>query len=340
MYSRRQFILQCTIAVGAWCHSSSTLMAKPFRRRRQKCASRTRSDHLGEDVGKVIGLSVMTLKNPYFRTLADAAVTEANQHGYRIVIASADLDIGTQIKQVGEFVEQNVSAIMLIPCDGKAIGPAIRQANAAEIPVFTMDSRCTAADAKVVSHVVTDNLLGGKQAAQAMIEALGRQGGEVAILDFKSAEACRLRTRGFVMEIANYNSRLNDGEIKIVAHLDGGGMMNTGKTAAQKAIRAHPHLRGIFAINDPSALGASSALISAGLTKRVSIIGFDGQLEGRQAIKRGIIYADPMQQPGRIGITTIQTVIKHLRNETVMSEILIPTELYRKANADRDPQLR
>jgi ribose transport system substrate-binding protein len=288
----------------------------------------------------VIGLSAITLKNPYYRTLADAAVTEANQHGHRIVLASADLDVKTQIKQVDDFVEQDVLAIILIPCDGKAIGPAIRRANAAEIPVFTMDIRCTAADAKVVSHVVTDNLLGGKQAAQAMIEALGKKGGEVAILDFKSAEACQLRTRGFFIEIANHNSRTNGGEIKVVAHLDGGGMKERGWRAAQAAIRAHPNLRGIFAINDRSALGASSALISAGLAEQVSIIGFDGQLEGRQAIKRGIIYADPMQQPGRIGITTIQTVIKHLRKETVMSEILIPTELYRKANADRDPQLR
>ena len=320
--------------------NDKTLRAKLFRRRRKQCASRTRPNHVAEDVGKVIGLSAISLENPYFRILVDAAVTEANQHGYRIVIASADLDIETQIKHVGDFVEQDVSAIILIPCDAKAIGPAIRRANATEIPVFTVDIRCTAADAKVVSHVTTDNLLGGKQAAQAMIEALGIQGGEVAILDFKTAEACRLRTRGFFIEIANYNSRRNGGEIKVVAHLDGGGMKHTGMRAAQEAVRAHPDLRGIFAINDPSALGASSALITAGLTEKVSIIGFDGQLEGRRAIKRGIIYADPMQQPGRIGITTIQTVIKHLRKETVMSEILIPTELYRKANADRDPQLR
>lgn len=315
-------------------------MAKPFGRRRRDCASRNRPAHLVEDAGKVIALSAISLTNSYFRTLADAAVAEANQHGYRTIVASAHLDIKTQIKQVGKFVEQNVSAIMLIPCDAKAIGPAIRLANAAEIPVFTVDIRCTAAAAKVVSHVVTDNLLGGKQAAQAMIEALGKQGGEVAILDFKSAEACRLRTRGFVIEIANHNSYRKGGEIKVVAHLDGGAMMDTGRRTAQDAIQAHPDLRGIFAINDPSALGASSAVISAGLKEKVSIIGFDGQLEGRRAIKRGIIYADPIQRPGRIGITTVQTIIKHLKKETVMSEILIPTELYRKANADRDPQLR
>ena len=170
-----------------------------------------------------------------------------------------------------------------------------------------------------------------------MIEALGMPGGKVAILDFKIVKACRLRTKGFFEEIGQHNARRKVGKIKIVAQLDGGGMKGRGMKAAEDAIQAHPDLRGIFAINDPSALGASVAVAAAGLKGKVSIIGFDGQPEGRQAIKRGSIYADAIQRPDKIGITAIQAVIKHLNKEKVPSEILVPTRLYRKRDTVMDP---
>jgi ribose transport system substrate-binding protein len=50
-------------------------------------------------------------------------------------------------------------------------------------------------------------------------------------------------------------------------------------------LQAFPDIVGIFAINDPSALGARGALEKAGKADKVVIIGFDGQPEGKQAIK-------------------------------------------------------
>ena len=74
-------------------------------------------------------------------------------------------------------------------------------------------------------------------------------------------------------------------------------MKDQGYKAAEDALQAHSDLAGIFAINDPSALGARAALEKAGKADQVKIIGFDGQPEGKQAIKEGKIYADPVQFP-------------------------------------------
>ena len=109
--------------------------------------------------------------------------------------------------------------------------------------------------------------------------------------------------------------------------------------AAEDLIQAHPDLNGIFAINDPSALGAYAALEKAGKERQVKIIGFDGQLEGKQAIKARKIYADPIQFPDRIGVETVRTIIRHFEGREVSKELLIPTSLYRKADAERDPAL-
>jgi ribose transport system substrate-binding protein len=287
-----------------------------------------------------IGLSVLTLTNPFFKEIADSMNATAAEHGYEVVVVSGDFDVAKQQNQVKDFIVKKVAAIVLCPCDSKAIGPAIQEANAAGIPVFTADIGCLAPGANVICHIATDNYSGGKQAAEAMIEALGDVGGKVAILDYNVVESCILRTKGFKEVIEAHNRKGTGGRINIVAELSGGGAKDQGYKAAEDLLQAHGDLAGIFAINDPSALGARAALEKAGKTEQVKLIGFDGQPEGKQAIKDGKIYADPIQFPDRIGRETMLAIVKHFNGERLPPELLIATSLYRKADALRDPRLK
>lgn len=287
-----------------------------------------------------IGLSLLTLTNPFFKEIADNLADEASKNGYSVTVVSGEFDVARQQNQIKDFIVRKVAAIVLSPCDSKSIGPAIQEANAAGIPVFTCDIKCLAPGAKVVSHIATDNYEGGKLAGQAMIEALGEAGGKIVILDFKQAESCLLRVKGFKETLDKYNSNRASGRINVVAELPGDGKKDKGYQTAEDSLQAHPDLVGIFAINDPSALGARAALEKAGKADQVKLIGFDGQPEGKQAIKDGKIYADPIQFPDRIGRQTLQTIVKHFNGETIAPEILIPTSLYRKADGEKDPSLK
>ena len=72
----------------------------------------------------------------------------------------------------------------------------------------------------------------------------------------------------------------------------------------------------------------------------MKIIGFDGQPEGKQAVDEGIIYADPVQFPDRIGKMTVETIIRYFAGEEVPAEQLIPTALYRREDARKDERAR
>ena len=256
-----------------------------------------------------------------------------------MVVQSGEFDVTRQQNQVSDYIVSKVNAIVLCPCDARAIGPAIQEANAAGVPVFTADLACLAEDAEVVSHIASDNYGGGKQAGEAMIEALGGNGGKVAILDFKPAESCILRVKGFKEVVTQYNETHEEGTIEVVTELDGGGAKDKGYRAAEDALQSFPDLAGIFAINDPSALGARAALEKAGKEDQVVIVAFDGQPEGKQAIKEGKIYADPVQHPDQIGVRTVQAIVRYFAGEEVAKEDLIPTSLYRQSDAMSDPEL-
>ena len=288
----------------------------------------------------IIGVSVLTLTNPFFKVIGDTIKEQAEKVGYSVEVVSGDSDVAKQQNQVKDFLVKKVVAIVLCPCDSRSIGAVIQEANKAGVPVFTADIACLAPDAKVVTHIATDNFEGGKQAGIATIEALGEAGGKVAVLDFRQVESCILRVKGFKEVIDAHNKKNPKAQITIVAELPGDGKKDKSQSATEDVLQTHPDLAAIFAINDPSALGARAALERANKADAVKIIGFDGQPDGKQAIKEGKIFADPVQFPDKIGQQTVTAMLDYFDGKTPPKEVLIPTVLYKKADAMKDPELK
>ena len=71
-------------------------------------------------------------------------------------------------------------------------------------------------------------------------------------------------------------------------------------------------MAAVFAINDPSALGAWRAIKDVNKTDQIKIVGFDGFTEGKEAIRDGKIYADPIQFPTKMAKETV--AIQNTRN--------------------------
>lgn len=281
----------------------------------------------------VIAVSLLTTANPFFVVIGDNMKSEASKRGYEVLVTGAEMDAARQRDQVKDFIQQKVAAIVLCPADSRAIGTAIKEANDAGIPVFTADIACLDKSVKVVSHIATDNYAGGRLAAQAMVKALGGKG-KVAIIDHPEVESVLMRTKGFKEVIAKHPG------IRIVAQLPGGAARDTALKTAQDILQQHSDLDGIFAINDPTAFGAVAALEMSNRLGKVKVVGFDGQPEAKQAIKEGKIYADPIQHPDQIGRMVVDTIARYREGQKPAPQVLIPTTLYTKADADQDPSLR
>ena len=138
--------------------------------------------------------------------------------------------------------------------------------------------------------------------------------------------------------IADHNAKNTSKAIQIVRKLNGNGLPETSARIMEDILQGVPDLAAVFCINDPSALGCRAALEKAAKTA-ILIIGFDGQKEGKQAIKEGKIYADPIQFPDKIAQITVESIQKFRNGEKIPKEILIPTGLYRKADGLKDPEL-
>ncbi len=277
----------------------------------------------------VIGVSVLTFDNPFFKEVAEALEAEAAKHNYRVIVVDGAEDPVRQDQQVEDFITKQVDAIVLCPCDCESVGASIVKANKANIPVFTADLASLSERGEVLCHVATDNLEGGRQAAEAVIEMLGGSG-KVAVLDYDTAESVKLRTKGF-REVMSQDKAAG---IEVLGYWPGGGNEKVSADAAATVLERYPDLDAFFSINDPSAMGAINAIKAAGKADQVRVVGFDAQQFARQAVRDGRLHATIVQYPKRIGRLTADAVHRHLIGEEVKREILIRVKTYIKATAD------
>ncbi|MDZ7373033.1 MAG: substrate-binding domain-containing protein [candidate division KSB1 bacterium] len=258
--------------------------------------------------GKRIGVSLLTREHVFYRDLEEALVDEAKRLGYELVVTSADFDPNRQASQVEDFITRRVDAIVICPVNSASIGRSVEDANRAGIPVFTAD--VASQGGEVVCHVASDNEAGGRLAGEYLAKAIGYQG-KVVIIDHPEATSVLDRVKGFEEAIAKYPG------IRIVAKPDGGAVRERAMQVMEDMLQAHPDVKGVFGINDDTALGALAAIEAAGRVDIV-LVGYDATPDALAAILRGSpLKADVVQHPKEIGRVTIQMIDKYFRGENV-----------------------
>jgi ribose transport system substrate-binding protein len=276
---------------------------------------------------KTIGVSIQNREAQFYQELEAGLRAEAQRYGYAITVVDAGRDNSKQQSQVEDFISQKVAAIILTPYDSQAIGSAIVEANKAGIPVFTADIANTSSQGVVVSHIASDNVQGGAQAGKLMCAAVGKSG-SVAILDEPEVTSVQDRVKGFKAALAGACPG-----VTIVADIDGGGERAKASSATEDILQSHKDLKGIFGINDDSALGAATAVDAASMTGKIAVIGYDATPEARAAIKAGTMYGDAIQHPDQIGAKTIDAIAQSFAGKTPPKKIAVAVGTFTKADA-------
>ena len=276
--------------------------------------------------GKVIGVSIQNREAQFYQDMENGMKSEAAKYGYTVTVVDASRDNSKQQSQVEDFISQKVSAIVLTPYDSQAIGSAIVEANKAGIPVFTADIANASKEGKVVSHIASDNVQGGAQAGKLICAAV--KSGPIAIIDEPEVTSVQDRVKGFKAAIA-----AGCPGVTVVADIDGGGERAKASSVTEDILQSHKDLKGIFGINDDSALGAAKAVDAAGLKGKISVVGYDATPEARTAIAGGSMYGDAIQHPDQIGSKTIDAIAGSFAGKPVPAKIAVPVGTYTKADA-------
>ena len=225
---------------------------------------------------KSIGISLGSLGNPFFIALSKGAEFEAKKTNPNVKITTLgfDYDMGKQFTQIDNFIAAGVDLILLNPQDRNAIAPAIRKAQAAGIVVVAVDTAAESADATVT----TNNVQAGEIACQYLADKIGGKG-NVIIQNGPQVSSVVDRVTGCKNVLGKMSG------IKILSSdQDAKGSRDGGFAVAQSLLTRFPAVDGVFAINDPQAIGTALAAKQLGRGNFV-ITAVDGAPDIESALK-------------------------------------------------------
>lgn len=274
--------------------------------------------------GIKIGLAVSTQSNPFFVTLKEGAQTAATAGEAELITVDAQDDAAKQASSIEDLIQQKVDVIIINPTDSAAIIPAVESANAAGIPVITVDR--TADGGKVTTHIASDNKAGGALAAQFIAEQLGGTGNVVELEGIPGSSAARERGAGFNEEIAKSSG------IKMAAKQPADFDRAKGLTVMENILQGNKDIKAVFAHNDEMALGALKAIEAAGATG-ILVVGFDATDDAVKEVFAGKLSATVAQKPDMMGMLAVQTAIKIAKGEEVEASIPVELDLITKDSA-------
>jgi ribose transport system substrate-binding protein len=241
----------------------------------------------------------------FYLTMNKGAQAEAKKLGNVKVTftgSTAAFSPPTQIPFLNGAIAKKPDAILIAPTDKTALIAPIQRAINAGIPVETVDTFITKPIA--FTNVSTDNLAGGRAAADALVKAIGGSGDVAAISVNPGISTTDQRAEGFAKELKKYPK----------VHYLGVQYCNDDQTKASNETSAllagHPNLKGMFAMNVVSGNGVTAAVKAAGKSGKVKLVEFDAGPPQVQALKAGTIDALIAQYPYGIGQLGVQLAYK------------------------------
>ena len=281
---------------------------------------------------KAVGVTLGSLGNPFFVTLAKGAEEKAKELGgdkVKVTVDSADDDLGKQTNQIDNFIAAKVDLILLNPVHPEGIMPAVMRAKEAGIPVIAVDAAAEGVNAMITSN----NVQAGEKACQFIVDRLKGKG-DVVIIDGPPVTAVTDRIKGCKAVFAK-----NPG-IKILSdNQNGQGSREGGLETMTNLLIAFPKIDAVFAINDPTATGADLAARQAQRTE-FFITGVDGAPVAVEALKDkdSLFLATAAQNPLRMAKEGVEIGYQIKQGKPpAETTILIPVELITRDNVNDYP---
>jgi len=269
-----------------------------------------------------IGISISTLNNPFFVDLRDGAKAAASRLKVDLVVLDAQNDSAKEASGIEDLIQKKVGVIVINPTDSAAIVPTVKKINAAKIPVVTVDRAANGGD--VVAHIASDNVAGGRMAAQYIGQRLKGKGNVVMLEGIAGTSAARDRGAGFRDGLKKFPG------IKLLASQTADFDRAKGLTVMENVLQAQPKIDAVFAQNDEMALGAVQAIEAAKRQKQIVVVGFDAIGDAVAAVKAGRLAATIAQQPKEMGRLAVEAAVNILNKKPVAKSTGVPLKLVTK----------
>jgi ribose transport system substrate-binding protein len=219
-----------------------------------------------------------------------------------------ETDVVGQLNLVNNYIAKGVNGLVYAATDATAMAETTTSATKAGIKVVSIDSGTTPQPPNV-PLIATDNVGAAKVAAAQLAKAIGPGGGKVAIIAFHAGSQTNdQRVQGFEAGLKRYP------KLHLIGLQYSQNDYNTALTVTANVLTANPDLKGIFAANEASDVGAVEAVRIAHRVGKVKIVGWDTSPDEVDGVKQGVVSGLISQDPFRMGYDGVRAAVAMLEH--------------------------
>lgn len=230
--------------------------------------------------------AIRSLSNPYHANWAAGGDLFAGSVGLEQVVLSDEADSQRQLSQIRAQLATGKTIVLNVDpntsSDTEAIVRAVSDAGGYVVTQWNKPDALHPWDVSDnwVAHISFDGRVSGHDIAQVLFDAIGGEGGIVAIQGILDNTSAQQRFQGLQKALEE-----NPG-IELLDQQTANWDRNEGFQVTQTLLTKHgDKIKGIWAANDNMALGALEALRAAGLQGQIPIVGVDAVPEAVEAVQ-------------------------------------------------------
>jgi erythritol transport system substrate-binding protein len=280
--------------------------------------------------GGTIAIITVDPSNPYWKAEGDTAVAEAQKLGYKTSLSANKNDPEIQNQLIETAINDKVVGILLDPAGADESVAAVQKAVDAKIPVVLINAEI-AKTGLAKAQIVSNNAQGATIGAEEWAKSMNYKGTSVELFGKPSDNNAQVRSDGYKAVISQYPDLKQVG--KEIANWD----RQQGQDKMESLLSKNPDVKGVIAGNDEMALGAINALKQKGKLAQVKVLGFDGNQDAVDAVKKGEMVAtvlQPIVEGTKKAITQLNSVITTGQTGVPDEKQAIDCVLITKDNAD------
>ena len=266
--------------------------------------------------------------NPFYMSVTCGGAEAAKRLGVQFdAQGPAQYTPALQLRVLNAVIASQPDGILMTADDPVALTATLIEAKERGIKIISIDGDIK--DMSVaLANIQSDNYQGGQQAGRILVELLGGKGKVMALMNSPAANVAQQRLFGFQDEIAKHSG---------ITYL--GVQYSNNQTAKAASIitstvAANPDLAGVFTITTNNTEGAATGVREAQMEGKIKLVGFDTSDPIVEAIRKGIVSADIVQYPYRVGQLGVEMMVDALQGKPIQRQVNTPFVVATPQNID------
>lgn len=271
--------------------------------------------------GRVIGLIISDIQNPFFTALVRAVEDVAYANQYTVLLCNSDEDPQKERLYVDILFQERVAGVIIVPTGKDCCDLLVQR----RIPVVMADRKVPDIN---IDSVTLDNTAGAYTATAHLI-SLGHT--RIGLVSAPPHASVGLeRRQGYERALREHGLPVDESLIRMGNFKESGGYQ-----AAKELLAIKPRPTAIFSVNNLMTIGTLQAIHEQGLRipKDISVVGFDDMPWLPLLTPPLTVVSQPVYEIGRVAAEILFRRIYLGPEEPVQEIILQPEFIVRGSTA-------